>query len=187
MLKIWICHFFSCRSSNFPIALVTHHPQFCTADLLCDGWGTDVPPPYFRLSANAMVRIFIPPPKRSGPSLVPSLSRPTKAESARLAEYTRRDTKPKRGPNPTPPPRPRSPTSSAMSSSSNGGKKPAASGGRGGPTIRTLSDLNRGPAGFPGAGGHGSGSDDDEPQEYYTGGEKRYIFLSPSRGPVFPD
>ncbi|KAG0526158.1 hypothetical protein BDA96_06G121400 [Sorghum bicolor] len=59
-----------------------------------------------------------------------------------------------------------------MSSSSNGGKKPAASGGRGGPTIRTLSDLNRGPAGFPGAGGHGSGSDDDEPQEYYTGGEK---------------
>jgi hypothetical protein len=62
-----------------------------------------------------------------------------------------------------------------MSSSSNGGKKPAAGGGRGGPTIRTLSDLNSGPAGFPGAGGGGSGSDDDEPQEYYTGGEKRYI------------
>lgn len=54
-----------------------------------------------------------------------------------------------------------------MSSSSNGGKKPAPGGGRGGPTIRTLSDINRGPAGFPGA-----GSDDDEPQEYYTGGEK---------------
>ncbi|CAN6248960.1 unnamed protein product [Urochloa humidicola] len=57
-----------------------------------------------------------------------------------------------------------------MSSSSNGGKKPAAGGGRGGPTIRTLADINRGPAGFPGAGG--SGSDSDEPQEYYTGGEK---------------
>jgi UBX domain-containing protein 1 len=57
-----------------------------------------------------------------------------------------------------------------MSSSSNGGKKPATGGGRGGPTIRTLADINRGPAGFPGAGG--SGSDSDEPQEYYTGGEK---------------
>jgi UBX domain-containing protein 1 len=56
-----------------------------------------------------------------------------------------------------------------MSSSSNGGKKPA-SGGRGGPTIRTLSDINRGTAGFPGA--EGGGSDSDEPQEYYTGGEK---------------
>ncbi|TVU14153.1 hypothetical protein EJB05_37600 [Eragrostis curvula] len=55
------------------------------------------------------------------------------------------------------------------SSSSNGGKKPAP-GGRGGPTIRTLADINRGPAGFPGAGG--GGSDSDEPQEYYTGGEK---------------
>ncbi|XP_066348401.1 plant UBX domain-containing protein 4-like isoform X2 [Miscanthus floridulus] len=59
-----------------------------------------------------------------------------------------------------------------MSASSNSGKKPAAGGGRGGPTIRTLSDLNRGPAGFPGAGGGGGSSDDDEPQEYYTGGEK---------------
>nr|CAB3487305.1 unnamed protein product [Digitaria exilis] len=57
-----------------------------------------------------------------------------------------------------------------MSSSSNGGKKPAAGGGRGGPTIRTLADIGRGPTGFPGAGG--SGSDSDEPQEYYTGGEK---------------
>ncbi|TKW04833.1 hypothetical protein SEVIR_7G135500v4 [Setaria viridis] len=57
-----------------------------------------------------------------------------------------------------------------MSSASNGGKKPASGGGRGGPTIRTLADINRGPAGFPGAGG--SGSDSDEPQEYYTGGEK---------------
>ncbi|KQJ83013.1 plant UBX domain-containing protein 4 [Brachypodium distachyon] len=54
-------------------------------------------------------------------------------------------------------------------SSSNAGKKPA-SGGRGGPTIRTLADINRGSSGFPGAGG--SGSDSDEPQEYYTGGEK---------------
>jgi hypothetical protein len=60
-----------------------------------------------------------------------------------------------------------------MSSSSNGGKKPAP-GGRGGPTIRTLSDINRGPAGFPGA--EGGGSDSDEPQEYYTGGEKRYLY-----------
>ncbi|XP_062184353.1 plant UBX domain-containing protein 4-like [Phragmites australis] len=56
-----------------------------------------------------------------------------------------------------------------MSSSSNGGKKPAP-GGRGGPTIRTLADINRGPSGFPG--GEGGGSDSDEPQEYYTGGEK---------------
>ena len=54
------------------------------------------------------------------------------------------------------------------SSNGNGGKKPAPSGGRGG--IRTLADINRGPSGFPGAGG--SGSDSDEPQEYYTGGEK---------------
>jgi hypothetical protein len=69
-----------------------------------------------------------------------------------------------------------------MSSSSNGGKKPA-SGGRGGPTIRTLSDINRGTAGFPGA--EGGGSDSDEPQEYYTGGEKRYLtpFLSAPRPP----
>ena len=73
-------------------------------------------------------------------------------------------------------PRPRSPTTPAMSSSSNGGKKPATGGGRGGPTIRTLADINRGPAGFPGPGG--SGSDSDEPQEYYTGGEKRYISVS---------
>lgn len=63
-----------------------------------------------------------------------------------------------------------------MSSASNGGKKPASGGGRGGPTIRTLADINRGPAGFPGAGG--SGSDSDEPQEYYTGGEKRCISVS---------
>jgi len=47
---------------------------------------------------------------------------------------------------------------------------------RRGPTIRTLADINRGPAGFPGPGG--SGSDSDEPQEYYTGGEKRYISVS---------
>ena len=59
------------------------------------------------------------------------------------------------------------------SSSGNGGKKPAATGGRGG--IRTLADINRGPSGFPGAGG--SGSDSDEPQEYYTGGEKRSLYL----------
>lgn len=60
-----------------------------------------------------------------------------------------------------------------MSSANNGGggdKKPA-SGGRGGPTIRTLADISRGPSGFPGGGG-GGGSDSDEPQEYYTGGEK---------------
>lgn len=38
--------------------------------------------------------------------------------------------------------------------------------------IRTLADLNL-PA------HDGSGSDSDEPQEYYTGGEKRYpLFLS---------
>ncbi|KAL5216042.1 hypothetical protein ABZP36_007443 [Zizania latifolia] len=52
------------------------------------------------------------------------------------------------------------------SSNGNGGKKPA-SGARGGPTIRTLADISRGPAGFP-----DGGSDSDEPQEYYTGGEK---------------
>jgi hypothetical protein len=68
------------------------------------------------------------------------------------------------------------PTSSAMSSSSNGRKKQAS----GGPTIRTLADINSGPAGFPGAGG-GGGSDSDEPQEYYTGGEKRYIPVSLGR------
>jgi hypothetical protein len=68
------------------------------------------------------------------------------------------------------------------SSNGNAGKKPAPSGGRGG--IRTLADINRGPAGFPGAGG--SGSDSDEPQEYYTGGEKRYLPLpSPPRSPCF--
>ena len=43
-------------------------------------------------------------------------------------------------------------------------KKPSGSRTRGG--IRTLADLNR-PA------NDGSGSDSDEPQEYYTGGEKR--------------
>jgi hypothetical protein len=63
------------------------------------------------------------------------------------------------------------------SSSGNAGKKPAPT-GRGG--IRTLADINRAPAGFPGAGG--SGSDSDEPQEYYTGGEKR----SPPSLPLLP-
>ncbi|KAJ8492821.1 hypothetical protein OPV22_014542 [Ensete ventricosum] len=42
-----------------------------------------------------------------------------------------------------------------------GNKKPL--GNR--PTIRTLADLNR-------SSGHGSDSDSDGPQEYYTGGEK---------------
>lgn len=37
--------------------------------------------------------------------------------------------------------------------------------------IRTLSDLNRPPPGAE------SDSDSDAPQEYYTGGEKRYRFL----------
>lgn len=37
--------------------------------------------------------------------------------------------------------------------------------------IRTLSDLNRPPPGAE------SDSDSDAPQEYYTGGEKRYLYL----------
>ncbi|RWW04494.1 hypothetical protein GW17_00032272, partial [Ensete ventricosum] len=53
---------------------------------------------------------------------------------------------------------------------------PVAMGSRGGnkkplgnrPTIRTLADLNR-------SSGHGSDSDSDGPQEYYTGGEKRLV------------
>ncbi|RZR98573.1 hypothetical protein BHM03_00027955 [Ensete ventricosum] len=45
-----------------------------------------------------------------------------------------------------------------------GNKKPL--GNR--PTIRTLADLNR-------SSGHGSDSDSDGPQEYYTGGEKRLV------------
>lgn len=55
-----------------------------------------------------------------------------------------------------------------MSSREDKNKKKAAAGssggGRGG--IRTLADLNR-------QSGPGSNSDSDEPQEYYTGGEKR--------------
>ena len=38
--------------------------------------------------------------------------------------------------------------------------------------IRTLSDLNR-----PSA--HDSDSDSDGPQEYYTGGEKRFLLVIP--------
>jgi hypothetical protein len=54
------------------------------------------------------------------------------------------------------------------------GKNPAASGGRGGPTIGDLTDP---PAGFPGAGG--SGSNTVEAQDYYyNSGEKRSISLS---------
>lgn len=56
---------------------------------------------------------------------------------------------------------------SAAMSSAGGDKKP--SGSR--PTIRTLADLNR-------SSGHGSDSDSDAPQEYYTGGEKRLISFS---------
>lgn len=49
-------------------------------------------------------------------------------------------------------------------------KKPSrqTSGNRAG-GIRTLSDLNR-------PSGHDSDSDSDGPQEYYTGGEKRYFY-----------
>ncbi|KAJ1260925.1 hypothetical protein BS78_10G269100 [Paspalum vaginatum] len=68
-----------------------------------------------------------------------------------------------------------------MSYSSNGGKQPAPNGGHGGPTIRTLSDINRGPSGFPGAGG--GGGNDNEPQQCYTGGEKSGMLAEdPSKG-----
>ena len=133
-------------------------------------------PIFFSCCGNACVM----PPQPRAPIFQspPRLYRPTRSRAVRLAEYTRRDsTRRQARAKPYPQqPRPRSPTTPAMSSSSNGGKKPAAGGGRGGPTIRTLADINRGPAGFPGAGG--SGSDSDEPQEYYTGGEKRYISVS---------
>lgn len=50
-------------------------------------------------------------------------------------------------------------------------RKVERSGTRGG--IRTLADLNRTPDGED-----DEDEDDEEPQEYYTGGEKRYNFVS---------
>ncbi|PKU84808.1 plant UBX domain-containing protein 4 [Dendrobium catenatum] len=55
---------------------------------------------------------------------------------------------------------------SPVSMSSSKDKKPATRSSGSGPAIRTLADLNRRSS------GPGSGSDSDEPQEYYTGGEK---------------
>ncbi|KAK3022364.1 hypothetical protein RJ639_045315 [Escallonia herrerae] len=72
-----------------------------------------------------------------------------------------------RSPSPPPPLRPSEPASYNLRSGQQplppAEKKP--SGSRGTGSVRTLSDLNR-PA------RDGSGSDSDEPQEYYTGGEK---------------
>ncbi|KAK2982119.1 hypothetical protein RJ640_026081 [Escallonia rubra] len=72
-----------------------------------------------------------------------------------------------RSPSPPPPLRPSEPASYNLRSRQQpppaAEKKPSGSRGTGG--VRTLSDLNR-PA------RDGSGSDSDEPQEYYTGGEK---------------
>lgn len=53
-------------------------------------------------------------------------------------------------------------------------KKPSKSSSSRPGGIRTLSDLNR-------PSGHDSDSDSDGPQEYYTGGEKRSIFISQKR------
>jgi hypothetical protein len=47
-------------------------------------------------------------------------------------------------------------------------------GGR--PTIRTLADLNRQPASADGS--DDSNTPHPQPQEYYTGGEKRSFFFS---------
>lgn len=57
---------------------------------------------------------------------------------------------------------------SPVSMSTSRDKKPASKPSGSGPAIRTLADLNRRSS------GPGSGSDSDEPQEYYTGGEKRW-------------
>ncbi|KAL6140167.1 hypothetical protein ACLB2K_058468 [Fragaria x ananassa] len=63
----------------------------------------------------------------------------------------------------------------AASGSSKEDNKPPAARTRGG--IRTLSDLNRRPV------KDGSDSDDDEPNEYYTGGEKSGMLVQdPTRG-----
>ncbi|KAG0493325.1 hypothetical protein HPP92_004319 [Vanilla planifolia] len=72
---------------------------------------------------------------------------------------------------------PRSPLlqqSTTMSSS--GDKKPASRTSGTGPAIRTLADLNRRSS------VQESDSDSDEPQEYYTGGEKRSV--EPSSSPI---
>ncbi|PKA52937.1 UBA and UBX domain-containing protein [Apostasia shenzhenica] len=66
---------------------------------------------------------------------------------------------------------------SPASMSSSRDKKPASRPSGGGPAIRTLADLNRRPS------GPGSSSDSDEPQEYYTGGEKSGMLVQdPTKG-----
>ncbi|KAL3509862.1 hypothetical protein ACH5RR_029263 [Cinchona calisaya] len=86
---------------------------------------------------------------------------PSKSESP-IRSFT-----PSRSRSPSPPP-PRRSQYNLRSSTSKPSAASAASGRRGGASgIRTLADLNRQPI-------HDGGSDDDsdEPQEYYTGGEK---------------
>ncbi|KAK8916017.1 UBA and UBX domain-containing protein [Platanthera zijinensis] len=59
---------------------------------------------------------------------------------------------------------------SPVSMSNSRDKKTASRPSGSGPAIRTLADLNRRPS------DSGSGSDSDEPEEYYTGGEKRWDY-----------
>ncbi|KAI7729209.1 hypothetical protein M8C21_008779, partial [Ambrosia artemisiifolia] len=56
----------------------------------------------------------------------------------------------------------------------NNNKKKKASGSQSGGRIRTFADLNR-------SGGDGSGSESDDPQEYYTGGEKSGMLVQDPR------
>lgn len=74
---------------------------------------------------------------------------------------------------PAPLPLARSPVPMSNSRDKKTGSRPSGSG----PAIRTLADLNRRPSGA------GSGSDSDEPEEYYTGGEKSGMLVqNPNRG-----
>ncbi|KAK8965451.1 UBA and UBX domain-containing protein [Platanthera guangdongensis] len=66
---------------------------------------------------------------------------------------------------------------SPVSMSNSRDKKTASRPSGSGPAIRTLADLNRRPS------DSGSGSDSDEPEEYYTGGEKSGMLVqNPNRG-----
>ncbi|XP_016455735.1 plant UBX domain-containing protein 4 [Nicotiana tabacum] len=76
------------------------------------------------------------------------------SSAANLAADQRRSPSRSRSPSP---PRPRNPSTSSGAAAAAAGRR---TGG-----IHTFSDLNRRPV-------TGSGSDSDEPQEYYTGGEK---------------
>lgn len=100
------------------------------------------------------------------------LESPTQSNSYSLSQsQSQSSSSPSRSRSPSPPP-PRRLQYNLRSSSVKSSKASTSRRRTGG--IRTLADLSKQPS------NDGSGTDSDEPQEYYTGGEKRYEVVLPS-------